>query len=136
MCLPLFLAMIGWAQPGSGNGRGSGGGGRPQPGEMAEREKQMLYKQVSDLSEDQKLLIDGIYAEFSKTIIETFEKNRGSGDREAMRTQIQAVRKEKDELLMDVLSATQYQKFDETRKSFIANRRKRGEENTENESPQ
>ena len=91
------------AQPGRG-GRPPGGG----PEEMLSREKQALYKQVTDLTEDQKLLIDGIYEEFAVTLKETFEEMRQTNDREARREKMQSLRKEKDDLIADVLSEEQY----------------------------
>ena len=91
-----------FAQP---SGRRPPGGG---PEEMVSREKQALYEQVTDLSDDQTALLDGIYEEFTATLKETFAESRGSGDREARREQMQGLRQEKDELIADVLNEEQY----------------------------
>ena len=88
-----------------------GRGGRPQggsPEEMLSREKQALYEQVTDLTEDQKLLIDGIYEEFGVTLRETFEEMRQTNDREARREKMQSLRAEKDAIIADVLNEEQY----------------------------
>lgn len=102
------------------------GGGRPggSPEEMIEREKQTLYSQLDDLSEDQKLLLDGIYEEFAETLHEKMAELRQNNDREGRREQMEALRKEKDELIADVLNADQlevYQSINRTRQE-----RKRG----------
>ncbi|MEQ9301310.1 MAG: hypothetical protein RIF33_22220 [Cyclobacteriaceae bacterium] len=102
------------------------GGGRPggSPEEMIEREKQTLYSQLDDLSEDQKLLLDGIYEEFAETLHERMAELRQNNDREGRREQMEALRKEKDELIADVLNADQlevYQSINRTRQE-----RKRG----------
>lgn len=88
-------------------------GGRPGGGPemMIEREKQALYSKVDDLSEDQKVLLDGIYDEFGITLKETFQAARESGSREGVREKMQALRKEKDELIKDVLNEEQFQKY-------------------------
>lgn len=90
------------AQPPAG-GRPPGGG----PEEMISREKQALLEQITDLNDDQKALLDGIYDEFANTLKETFEESRG-GDRESRREQMQALLQEKDELIADVLNEEQY----------------------------
>jgi|GEM_PF-2403750 len=77
---------------------------------MMAREKQALYDKAEDLSKDQKMLLDGIYDEFTVTLKETFEENRSN--REAMRTKLMALRKEKDELIADVLNEEQYQVYE------------------------
>ncbi|MEP0985418.1 hypothetical protein [Ekhidna sp.] len=94
------------AQP-PGGGRGGRPGGGPE--EMIAREKQALYSKVKDLTDDQKLLLDGIYEEFSTTLKETFEELRQSNDREGRRKKMEALRKEKDELIADVLNEDQFE---------------------------
>ena len=113
------------AQPGRG-GRPPGGGLE----EMLSREKQALYEQVTDLSEDQKLLLDGIYEEFAVTLKETFEEMRQTNDREARREKMQALRKEKDGLIADVLNEEQYATY--TRLASRRGRRSRGDDNNPN----
>lgn len=109
----LFIAMVVFvsAQP-PGGGRRNGGG----PEEMVKREKQALYKELKDLTEDQKLLLDGIYDEFAVTIRETFQELRNSGSREGMREKMEAIRSEKDELVKDVLNEEQYEVYAEISK--------------------
>ncbi|MGB3778752.1 MAG: hypothetical protein WA960_10375 [Tunicatimonas sp.] len=108
-------------------GGGPPGGG---PEEMLGREKQALYKQVTDLSDDQKSLLDGIYEEFATTLKETFEESRGSDDREARREQMQTLRQEKDALIADVLSEEQYAIYEK-----LATRRNRRGSRPEKHQP-
>lgn len=99
----LLIAILTVAQP-PGGGRRNGGG----PDEIVKREKQTLYSKITDLSEDQKLLLDGIYDEFAVTLKETFEEMRNSDNREGRREKMQALRVEKDELVKDVLNEDQF----------------------------
>lgn len=78
------------------------------PKEMALREKQNLYRKVADLSDDQKLLLDGIYDEFGTSIKEMFDEVRKTRKWETLRTKMGDLRKEKDDLISDVLNEDQY----------------------------
>ena len=97
---------------------------------MLSREKQALYEQVTDLSEDQKLLLDGIYEEFAVTLKETFEEMRQTNDREARREKMRALRKEKDGLIADVLNEEQYATY--TRLASRRGRRSREDNSNPN----
>lgn len=105
----LLVLFLGFTLPALAQGPPPGGG-RPGggPEEMIKREKQTLYSKLSDLSEDQKLLIDGIYKEFAVTLKETMEESRDKGDREAQREKMEALIKEKDLLMADVLDKDQF----------------------------
>lgn len=102
------------------------GGGRPGGNreEMIKREKQVLYEKVKDLSNDQKLLVDGIYEEYAITLQEKMKELRQSNDREGRREKMQALRQEKDNLMADVLNEDQYTIY----KSISAKRRERREQ--------
>ena len=106
---------------------GPPGGG---PEEMLSREKQALYEQVTDLNDDQVALLDGIYEEFATTLKEAFEESRGSGDREARREKMQALRQEKDALIADVLNEEQYAIYEK-----LATRRNRRGRRPEGNQP-
>lgn len=110
----ILLALVAVSQP-PGGGRGPGG----RMDEMIQREKQALYTKATDLTDDQKLLLDGIYEEFGVTLKETFEEIRNSGTREGVREKLQALQKEKDDLVKDVLNEEQfaiYQKINAQRR--------------------
>lgn len=112
------------------------GGGRPgrfDPAEMVKREQQNVKTKVSDLSEDQMILIDGIYEEFAVTITETMEEGRNSEKREDMRTKMRALREEKNELMQDVLNDSQYAEYEK----IIAEGRRRPNQpkDSEEETP-
>ena len=94
--------------------------GRMDQNEMTQREKQNLYKELADLSGDQKLLLDGIYAEFADAFTELREEVRKTRDWANMRPKMMALRKEKDEIIADVLNSEQfavYQKLTENRRN-------------------
>lgn len=87
--------------------RGPGPGGF-DPDEMIKREKQNVYKAITDLSDDQKLLLDGIYDEFSTSFKEIREEVMQTRDFQNMRPKMEALRAEKDALIQDVLNQNQY----------------------------
>lgn len=105
-------------------------GGRPGggPEEMIKREKQAVYSKITDLSDDQKLLLDGIYEEFGTTLEDTMKELRESNDREGRREKMEALRKEKDGLIADVLNEEQFEIY-QTISSTRRERRGRDEEN-------
>lgn len=98
VCLMLLSASALMAQP---------PGARMSPEEMALREKQNLYKKITDLTEEQKMLLDGIYDEMGQSMKERFEEARQTRDREKMRSSMMALQEEKDGLVGDVLNDEQ-----------------------------
>ena len=103
LSMVLVLVSVGlYAQPPGGR---QGGG----PEEHIAREKQALYEKVTDLSDNQRALIDGIYDEFLVTLKETMQSLRESGDHEGRREKMMALKTEKDGLMADVLNEEQYQ---------------------------
>ncbi|UXX79190.1 hypothetical protein N7E81_17695 [Reichenbachiella carrageenanivorans] len=92
-------------------------GRRMNPDDMVQREKQNLYSKVENLSEDQIMIIDGIYEEFAQSMQETFQEVRKSGNREEMRPKMEALNKEKDGLMFDILSEEQYTIYEELTKA-------------------
>lgn len=83
-------------------------GGRPDPGEMIAREKQNLYRDLPNLSEDQKMLVDGIYDEYEQSFKELFEDVMKTRDFQSMRPKMEALGKEKDELMKDILNEEEF----------------------------
>ena len=88
------------------------GGGFNQE-EMVEREKEMVLTKFTDLSDDQKMLVEGIYEEFAVTLEETVNEIRKSGDFSQFRVKMPALREEKDLLLKDVFNEQQYLEYTE-----------------------
>ena len=123
MLFVLFFApaISVYAQPQGGRGPGPGGF---DPDEMVKREKQNLFKSIEDLTDDQKLLLDGIYDEFALSIRELRDEMRQTRDFQAMRPKMMALRDEKDGLIKDVLSEEQYQVYQD----LMENRRKQMED--------
>ncbi len=122
--LGFFILSSMNAQP--PGGRGPGGG----TGEMMKREKQAVFEKIENLTEDQKLLMDGIYSEFSATLKETFQEARKSGNREGIREKMMALRKEKDKLISDVLNESQFEIY----KSITSRQRQRQRQRRGNNS--
>jgi hypothetical protein len=69
----------------------------------------MVFKKISDLNEDQKMLITGIYDEFALSFTELRDEMRAKRNYEEMRTKMAALREEKNELIGDVLNKSQYE---------------------------
>ena len=123
----LITLLLGISIPAFAQGPPPGGGGRPGggPDEMIKREKLIIYEKMSDLTADQKLLLDGIYKEFATTLQETMEAQRGPEGREAQREKMEALTKEKDLLIADVLNVEQYKIYEKLTKP--KNERKKGD---------
>jgi hypothetical protein len=123
MLFTLFFAPAAsiYAQPQGGRGPGPGGF---DPDEMVKREKQNLFKSIEDLTDDQKLLLDGIYDEFALSIRELRDEMRQTRDFQAMRPKMMALREEKDGLIKDVLNEGQYAIY----LGLMENRRRQMEE--------
>ena len=105
------------------------GGG---PSEFIEREKQAVIKKIEDLSEDQKILLSGIYDEFGVSLMEIFQNRDENTTRESMREKMLSLRKEKDELIADVLNEEQYVIYT----GISSSQRRRGKDNEKEESNQ
>ena len=78
---------------------------------MLAREKQNVLENVENLTEDQKMLVSGIYDEYAVSLKEKFEEARESGSREGMREKMQLLKAEKDALIKDVLNEAQFMTY-------------------------
>ena len=81
------------------------------PKAMASREKDALYEHITDLTDDQKSVIDEIYTQYAADLSKAFED--ADGDREKMRSQMREVRSGKQELLKEILTEEQWVKAEE-----------------------
>jgi len=102
-------------------------GGRFDPNELILREKQNLYREVASLSNDQIMLIDDIYDEYAQSLTELRDEVRKTRNWEEMRPKMQALRAEKDGLMIDVLNENQYavyQQLSESQRVQGQNRRR------------
>ena len=88
-----------------------GGPGGFDPDEMIKREKQNIFKALPDLTEDQRLLMDGIFDEFALSFKEIREEMMQTRDFQAMRPKMEALRTERDGLVRDVLNDDQYNTY-------------------------
>jgi hypothetical protein len=112
----LFISMQLMAQTGpppggpppGGPPPGGGGPGGFDPDEMVKREKQNVYKSITDLTDDQITLLDGIYEEFSVSFKEIRDEVMKTRDFQNMRPKMEALMKEKDDLIRDVLNEEQF----------------------------
>ncbi len=125
----LFLAVSTtlYAQQGPPPGGPRGGRGGFDPDEMVKREKQNVYNAIEDLSDDQKLLLDGIYDEYILSFKELREEMRQNRNFQEMRPKMMALREEKDGLIKDVLNADQFQIY----QGIMENRRSQMRENAQ-----
>ncbi len=106
--------------------------GGMNPTEMVLREKQNLIKALPELTEDQKLLLDGIYDEFALSLKQNMEeviKNRSGFNPEEMRAKMEGLMSEKDDLINDVLSDDQFIVYKELLKSAFGGRRRNFDRN-------
>jgi len=109
--MALFVSFQLFAQDGPPPGAPRPGGPGPggfDPDEMVKREKQNVYKSITDLSDDQKTLLDGIYEEFSVSFKEIRDEVMKTRDFQNMRPKMEALMTEKNSLIKDVLSEDQY----------------------------
>ena len=122
--LLLVLPTLLLAQPGLGRQ-----GMRFDPEQMANAEKQLLSDSISGLNEDQKLIIDEIYKDFSGASSKAIE-GANPDNREAMRETMMSIRKEKDEALQAILTDELYSKFQgllDKRREQARNRRRKND---------
>ena len=122
-------------------------GGRPpggrrgfDPDEMIKREKQNVYKVVKDLSDDQKMLLDGIYDEYSLSFKELREEAMQTRDFQTMRPKMQALQSEKHDLVKDVLNEEQFVLYQglmekQQRQRRDAMQRNRNQRNQQEQTP-
>jgi hypothetical protein len=105
----LFLGLL--LLPTESFSQGGGGGPRRDPSELVAMEKQVVLDSLSGINADQKLIIEEIYKDYEKSIT-TLRDNADPDNREAMRTNMTAIRDGKNESLKAILTEEQYQQFD------------------------
>jgi hypothetical protein len=105
----LFIPIDSFSQGGEGN--------RRDPAEFAAAEKQMVLDSIAGLNDEQKLIIAEIYKDYGNAIT-TARANADPNNREAMRTNMTAIRDEKNESLQAILTEEQYQKYDALMKAI------------------
>ena len=110
--MSVFTAQLSIAQ-----GFGGQGGQRPDPAQMVKVEKALVLDSITTLSDDQKMLIDMVYEDYSASMKTVFEE--AGENREGMREKMQAVLTTKDESLEGIFSEEQNTKY----KALMANRR-------------
>jgi len=108
MTLFVSIQLMAQTGPPPGGPPPGGGPGGFDPDEMVKREKQNVYKEITDLSDDQKTLLDGIYEEFSVSFKEIRDEVMKTRDFQNMRPKMEALMKEKDDLIRDVLNEDQF----------------------------
>lgn len=109
------------AQGGPGRGR------QFDPTQMVTAEKQLLLDSITGLSDDQKLIIEVIYNDY----LAAFEKAQESMDpdnRQAMRSNMEKIRDDKDAALKEVLTEEQFLSFEE----MLASRREQMRQRRQN----
>lgn len=100
-------------------------GQRPNMEQRVENEKSRVLEKVTDLTGDQKLIFDQIYAEYGQALKDAFAAS--SGNFQGAREKMAEIRKNKDEALKEVLNETQYTLYSEVMESQRQNRRGGGQ---------
>lgn len=95
----------------------SGEGNRRDPAEFVAAEKQMILDSIAGLNDEQKLIIGEIYKDYGRAI-SAARANADPNNREAMRTNMTAIRDEKNESLKAILTEEQYQEYDAIMKAI------------------
>ena len=83
--------------------------GNMDPNQMAQRQTDTIKKYVSGITSDEETKILTIEQDFSKSAQEA--RNSSDGDRDAMRTKMEALRKDRDDKIKAVLTADQYTQY-------------------------
>ncbi len=96
------------------------------PSQMADREKQMVLDSLSDLTADQKLVIEEIYKTYSTELTALFAET--PADRDEMRSAMQEIRSRKQVMLKEILTAEQMARI-----SKIMQQMRRGRRPPQNE---
>lgn len=115
----LFIPVDAFSQSRDGN--------RRDPAEFAAAEKQIILDSIDGLNDEQKLIIEEIYKDYGKAIAAARD-NADPNNREAIRTNMTAIRDEKNDTLKAILTDEQYQKYDAMMKVIRENmgQRRRG----------
>ncbi len=93
------------------------------PATMAEREKTLVMDSLTDLTEDQKIVIEQIYTDFADEVKQVFASNQGN--REQMRGAMMEARQTKNELLKEILTEPQMKRLT----AIMEGRRRRSRNN-------
>ena len=115
--LMLILNINSFAQQGSGGRRGN-----IDPKEMAERQTTMM-KDSLGLTDQQLPKVEALNLEYADKFVAA--RNEADGDRDAMRSTMMAINKEKDVELKKILTADQWTKLEALRKEARANGQRR-----------
>jgi len=94
------------------------------PAQMVEDEKKKVYEKITDLTKDQKDVIEIIYADYSKGFSEA--RQNANGDFQAMREKMMENRKKKDDSMEEVLNEDQFKLYTELMEEIRQSRRPRG----------
>jgi len=94
------------------------------PEQMVENEKKKVYEKITDLSQDQKDVIEIIYADYSKAFTEAREN--ANGDFQLMREKMMENRKKKDDSMKEALTEDQFKLYTELMEEIRQSRRPRG----------
>lgn len=105
-------------------GQGGQGRGNMNPKEMAKRQTDQMNENL-DLTADQLPKVEALNLKYADKFMTA--RNESAGDRDAMRSTMMAINKEKDVELKKILTADQWTKWEAWRKEARENgRRRRG----------
>jgi hypothetical protein len=90
---------------------------RMDPAQMVAAEKQIVLDSITDLNDEQKLIINEIYKDYEESLT-TMRASADQGNREEMRAAMTSLRNEKNESLKAILTEPQYLKYDAMMKAI------------------
>jgi hypothetical protein len=90
------------------------------PQRMADRQTKMINEHISSLTGQQKTQVKELNEQYSKSMSDLWSNN--SGDRQAMREKMQAMRKDRNEKLKAIFNEAQYKQYQQMEDSMRQNR--------------
>lgn len=112
----IMVSLISYSQQGGGKNRGA------MSQQHADNEKTALLQKITDLTTDQKTMLDQVYADFVAESKSIHEANEGA-DREVMKSKMKEVRDKKTASIKALLNDGQYQIYEETLKEARQSRK-------------
>lgn len=91
------------------------------PATMAEREKKVMLDSIQDLTDDQELVINEIYEQYKNDLEKAFADH--GGNRDEMRSSMQAIRKNHQNMIKEILTTEQWETWEGLVKQMRQRRR-------------
>lgn len=96
------------------------------PGQRAQMEKDTVFARITNLNEDQKLIIESLYADYESSITKLVAGGRENP--QEFRQNLQNINKEKNQMMKEVLDEDQWKIFNKMLEEERERRQNRREE--------